>query len=171
MKTVPKVPPVPAVPRLCVFLLLVLGAVTNAQQLPDGPGAAIVTSRCVVCHESDIITSQRLSVGGWTNSINKMVRWGAQMTPQERDLVQAYLAAHFAPKAAVPAYPPMPQPVLATFRRACLACHDDDIVSVQRLSKAAWTREIEKMMRWGASINDAEKASLIDYLASNFGPR
>ena len=26
----------------------------------------MLTSRCVVCHESDIITSQKLSLAGWT---------------------------------------------------------------------------------------------------------
>lgn len=157
--------------RIAALLVIVAGQALLAQQLPEGPGAALVKSRCAVCHETDIITSQHLSVAGWTNSINKMVRWGAQMTPQERDLVQAYLAAHFAPKAAVPGYPPMPQPILTTFRRACLACHDDDIVAVQRQSKAGWTRTVDKMMRWGATLSDAEKEALIDYLAANFGPR
>ncbi len=54
----------------------------------------------MICHESDIITSQKLSLTGWTNSVNKMVRWGAQITPEERDVLQPYLAQHFAPRPA-----------------------------------------------------------------------
>ena len=61
---------------LWLLALLLLGSIANAQQLPDGPGAEVLKSRCVICHESDIITSQKLTLAGWTNSINKMVRWG-----------------------------------------------------------------------------------------------
>ena len=69
-----------------------------AQTLPAGPGADVLKSRCVSCHEADIITSQKLSLTGWTNSVDKMVRWGAQITPEERDVLQPYLAQHFAPR-------------------------------------------------------------------------
>jgi cytochrome c5 len=156
------------VKRLLAALIVIAGPSLIAQQLPDGPGAAIVKSRCVVCHESDIITSQHLSLAGWTNSINKMVRWGSQITADEREVVQPYLAAHFG---APVASHPMAEPVLATYRRGCVTCHDSRMVEQQHLSKAAWTREVEKMMRWGASISDAEKEPLIDYLAANFGPK
>ena len=168
MKTVPNVPLVPAVPRLCLFLLLGLGAVTHAEQLPDGQGAAIVKSRCVVCHESDIITSQHLSLAGWTNSINKMVRWGSQITPEEREVLQPYLAAHFGPKlAASHAADAGP----AIYQRACQVCHDAGIIEQQHLSKTGWTNSVNKMIRWGAAVPDADKDALIDYLASRFGSR
>jgi cytochrome c5 len=156
--------------KLLIAALIVIGGQSLiAQQLPDGPGAAIVKSRCVVCHESDIITSQRLSLAGWTNSINKMVRWGSQITPDERGVLQPYLAAHFGPKPA--ASHPMSEPILTTYRRSCVTCHDSDIVQQQHLSKAGWTNTVNKMIRWGASVTDAEKEPLIDYLAANFGPR
>lgn len=121
------------------------------------------------CHEADLITSQKLSLTGWTRSVDKMVRWGAQITPQERDTLQPYLAEHFGPRpvsshAATPA-------AEATYKKACLVCHDADIIEQQKLSKTGWTRSVEKMMRWGASVPDAEKEPLIDFLASKFGPR
>lgn len=147
-------------------LLLAAGTV-SAQQLPEGPGAAILKSRCVICHESDIITSQKLSVAGWTRSIDKMVRWGSSITPQERETLQPYLAEHFGPSPAV-SHATAGE---STYKRACLACHDADIVEGQRLGKAGWTREVEKMMRWGAAVGDADKEPLIDYLASRFPPR
>ena len=71
------------------LLLALLGSVSiSAQQLPPGPGADVLKSRCVICHEADIITSQKLSLTGWTNSINKMVRWGSQITAEEREVLQ-----------------------------------------------------------------------------------
>jgi hypothetical protein len=168
---VPTVPLVPWVPRVLFGWVLVLfaGQVANAQQLPPGPGAEVLKSRCVICHESDIITSQKLSLTGWTNSVNKMVRWGTQITPEEREVLQPYLAMHFGPK-----------PVAshsgnetggAAYKRTCLTCHDADIIEQQKLSRTGWTRSVEKMMRWGATVPDSDKEPLVSYLASRFGPK
>lgn len=156
--------------RGAILLSLLLAApVVSAQQLPDGQGAAILKSRCVVCHESDIITSQKLSVTGWTRSIDKMVRWGSQITPQERDTLQPYLAEHFGPQPAVSHAPAAPAE--ATYKRACLVCHDADIIEQQRMAKPGWTRSVDKMIRWGAAVSDADKDPLLDYLATRFPPR
>lgn len=161
----------------------------GAQQLPAGPGADVLKNRCVICHEADIITSQKLSLTGWTNSINKMVRWGSQITAEERDLLLPYLAMHFAPlRQGYGGQAPKPvashpntdagspagasaQVGAATYKRVCLACHDADIIEQQRLSKIGWTRSVEKMMRWGATLTDAEKEPLVDYLFSRFPPK
>ena len=153
-----------------VLIAIALAAsVASAQQLPAGPGADVLKSRCVICHEADIITSQKLSLTGWTNSINKMVRWGSQITAEEREVLQPYLAQHFAPR-------PMASHVsteagAATYKKVCLTCHDADMIEQQRLTPTGWTRSVEKMMRWGAAVSDAEKQPLIDHLASRFGPR
>ena len=151
------------------MVALLASASVSAQQLPAGPGADVLKARCVSCHETDIITSQRLSLTGWTNSVNKMVRWGASITPDERAVLQPYLAQHFAPKPA--ASHVSTDAGAATFKKVCLSCHDADIIEQQRLTPTGWTRSVEKMMRWGASVSDAEKQPLIDHLASRFGPR
>jgi cytochrome c5 len=170
---VPRVPKVPGVPKIwfCwVPVVLVLSSQgAGGQQLPAGPGSEVLKSRCVICHESDIITSQKLSLTGWTNSINKMVRWGSQITPEEREVLQPYLAAHFSPKPA--ASHSATDVGEATYKRACLVCHDAEIVEQQKLSKTGWTRSVEKMMRWGASVTEADKEPLVDYLASKYPPR
>ena len=149
---------------------LVLGAqALGAQALPAGAGADVLKQRCVSCHESDIITSQRLSLTGWTRSVDKMVRWGATITPAEREVLQPYLAAHFAPRPA-PSHATA-EAGAASYQRACLTCHDADIIEQQKLSRTGWTRSVEKMMRWGATISADEKEPLIEYLAARFGPR
>lgn len=53
----------------------------------------------------------------------------------------------------------------------CVTCHEADLIMAQRLSKQGWTREVEKMVRWGASVTDAEKEPLVEYLVSTYGPR
>lgn len=148
------------------LLAVVLGAQALAAQ---SPGADILKQRCVSCHESDIITSQKLSLTGWTNSVNKMVRWGAVITPAEREVLQPFLAANYGPRP-VAAHAPSDAGA-ASYKRACLTCHDADIIEQQKLSKVGWTRSVEKMMRWGATVSDAEKEPLVEYLSSRYGPK
>jgi sulfite oxidase len=54
---------------------------------------------------------------------------------------------------------------------ACTVCHESDMVDQQRLTRTGWQREVEKMMRWGARVRDAEKESLVDYLLSRTAKR
>jgi hypothetical protein len=150
---------------------MVLGSVVvTAQDLPAGPGRDAVVKRCVTCHEADLITQQRLSRAGWARSLDKMIRWGATVEPDERDAMLDYLAAHFAPM-------PVASHIVATaqheaiYKRACLTCHEDDLIESQRLSRAGWVRTVDKMIRWGANVPDAEKDGLIDYLAARYPVR
>jgi mono/diheme cytochrome c family protein len=52
----------------------------------------------------------------------------------------------------------------------CLECHEARIILQQRLSKAAWTKEVDKMTKWGALVDPADRDGLIDYLSTNFSP-
>ena len=53
---------------------------------------------------------------------------------------------------------------------SCLECHEARIILQQRLSKAAWTKEVDKMMKWGAVVDAGDRDALIDYLSANFSP-
>jgi hypothetical protein len=53
---------------------------------------------------------------------------------------------------------------------ACLECHEARIIVQQRLSKAVWTKEVDKMAKWGAVVDANDRDALIDYLSGNFGP-
>jgi mono/diheme cytochrome c family protein len=156
--------------RLLFVSLVLVVAPLDAQDLPPGQGRETVVARCVTCHEGDLITQQRLSRAGWGRELDKMIRWGAVVEPSEREPMLDYLSAHFAPK-------PVPAHIVATagtealYKRACLTCHEDDLIEQQRLTKIGWTREVDKMIRWGALVPDAEKDALVDYLAARYPPR
>ena len=64
--------------------------------------------------------------------------------------------------------PPGPMQEKAT--AACTSCHEARIIVQQRLSKAAWTKEVDKMTKWGAEVDPKDRDSLIDYLSTNFSP-
>jgi len=61
----------------------------------DDPGASILQSRCVACHDFRLIEQQRLDVDGWRRELDKMSGWGAGVTPEERDPLAAYLARRY----------------------------------------------------------------------------
>ena len=63
--------------------------------------------------------------------------------------------------------PPGPMHEKAT--DACTECHESRIIVQQRLSKAAWTKEVDKMIKWGANVDAHDRDPLIDYLSANFG--
>src|SRR5947209_2290417 len=69
-------------------------------------------------------------------------------------------------------FPALPEGAGSEIVRArCLVCHEADLIRQQRLTSAGWQRELDKMIRWGASMTDAERTPAVDYLAANFGPR
>ena len=63
-----------------------------------------------------------------------------------------------------------PGPMQAKATTACMECHEARIILQQRLSKAAWAKEVDKMTKWGAVVDPVDRDALIDYLSANFGP-
>jgi len=61
-------------------------------------------------------------------------------------------------------------PMQAKATTACTECHEARIILQQRLSKAAWTKEVDKMTKWGAVVEATDRDALIDYLSTNFSP-
>ncbi len=57
------------------------------------------------------------------------------------------------------------------YKEACHACHGEDIIEGQKLTRAQWERELDKMTRWGAPLKTEQRESILEYLTRNFGPR
>lgn len=51
--------------------------------------------------------------------------------------------------------------------RSCIPCHGLKIVHSQRLTAAAWNKELDKMAGWGAVIG--KRQALLDYLVAEYG--
>jgi hypothetical protein len=71
---------------------------TQFKQLPPGPGKAEVEAACYQCHAADLLAQQRLTEKQWTASVEKMMRWGANVPPSQKDIIVAYLTRHYGPK-------------------------------------------------------------------------
>jgi len=52
----------------------------------------------------------------------------------------------------------------------CTECHDANIIIQQRLDKRLWTKEVDKMTKWGALVDPADRDGFIEYLSTHFGP-
>jgi hypothetical protein len=61
-------------------------------------------------------------------------------------------------------------PTQSKARAACTTCHDAHIIVQQRLSKAAWGKEVDKMIKWGAIVNPSDRDALVEYFSQNFTP-
>lgn len=137
--------------------------------LPAGAGVEVAKAKCIGCHESDLIVSQRLAQGGWDREIAKMERWGAKLSAEERTTLLGYLAREFGLRPAASHDATAVAAGEAVYSQACRTCHMDDLAEQQRLTAAAWGREVDKMVRWGAKVSAEEKPNLVAYLTSRWG--
>jgi hypothetical protein len=54
------------------------------------------------------------------------------------------------------------------FQVSCMGCHDDKPMRGLRRDRPAWTREVEKMINWGAHVPSNRKDDLIEYLITHW---
>jgi hypothetical protein len=83
------------VPSTLLLVCCVWAQSAQIPQLPLGPMQAKATTACAECHETRIILQQRLSRAAWTREVDKMVKWGAVVDPQDRDAFIDYFSANF----------------------------------------------------------------------------
>ena len=83
------------------FAIIALAIATSAfgqdVVLPDGRAKAIVQAACSECHGLDQVVSNPMSSEKWRATVNKMVKKGASVSPDQIDMVVEYLSVYFAP--------------------------------------------------------------------------
>jgi ubiquinol-cytochrome c reductase cytochrome c subunit len=72
------------------------GAPPAAQEaeIPRTPGWELVM-RCVMCHSVEIAVQQRLGPQGWSDTLDRMIKYGAPIPPEDKQRLMAYLLRHF----------------------------------------------------------------------------
>lgn len=71
---------------------------TKLRALPNGKGKEVAESGCLPCHSADLIVQQRLTEKQWIATVDKMVRWGAIVSDEEKPELIRYLTSHFGPE-------------------------------------------------------------------------
>jgi len=121
---------------------------------PPGPGSYVLMARA-----TDAAGATQPLVADWNPS---GYLWN--VVHQVRVQAGAESPAPPPPQSAIPPFP-------AKVKEACIGCHEADIVAGQRITRAQWDREINKMTGWGATVKPANRDEILDFLTQHFGPR
>ena len=62
---------------------------------PPGPGLELMQRSCVGCHDIYMITSKRKTPDEWATLLDVMANRGAEVTPDEMQIIAEYLSQHF----------------------------------------------------------------------------
>ena len=62
---------------------------------PPGPGLDLIKGSCVSCHDIYMITSKRKTPDEWAALVGLMADRGAEVTPEEMDVIAEYLARNY----------------------------------------------------------------------------
>ena len=65
--------------------------------LPGGPGKALVTERCLLCHGAALIVQQRKDAAAWGRTVTQMRAWGTPIQDEDQAALVVYLSEHFGP--------------------------------------------------------------------------
>jgi hypothetical protein len=135
---------------------------------PRDSVAELMLSCTASCHGPSLISQQRLTRDAWAREVDKMIGWGARVSPADKTALVNYLALTFNALRSRPntarAIPDIEGK--DTFQVSCMGCHDQQPVSSLKRDAAGWGLEVEKMIRWGAYVPSARKAELIKFLTT-----
>ncbi|MGP0073364.1 MAG: sulfite oxidase [Bryobacteraceae bacterium] len=73
-----------------------------------------------------------------------------------------------APAAPAPAPSPEETQPPESYKTACFVCHDDYMMQQQRLTRAQWDRELNKMTGWGAPLKPQDRDAVLNYLSNQY---
>jgi hypothetical protein len=62
--------------------------------IPRTPGWELVM-RCVICHSVEIAVQQRLGPQGWSETLDRMIKYGAPIPPEDKAKLMTYLLQHY----------------------------------------------------------------------------
>jgi mono/diheme cytochrome c family protein len=72
-------------------------AAQPANPLPPGEHMALVLGACIMCHSPEMVAQQRLDRPTWQAIVDRMITYGAPITPETRPLILEYLATRLGP--------------------------------------------------------------------------
>jgi len=84
---------------LCILLAACGASSKNTPTpFPSGgnlDGQTLMQQRCSVCHSLDRVTSAHKTADEWKTTVDRMIRHGAHLSPQEEQTLVEYLAQNY----------------------------------------------------------------------------
>ena len=84
---------------LSIVASLPLWAQPAPGEPPPGPGLELIQRSCVNCHDISIITMKRKTPDAWAEVLGLMADRGAEVTPEEMQIIEEYLTRNFSDSA------------------------------------------------------------------------
>jgi len=90
--------------RLAVAALALLAGTVVAPRLRHAGGQEVpiprtegweLVMRCVMCHSVEIAVQQRFGPQGWSDTLDRMIKYGAPIPPDDKRTLMAYLLRHY----------------------------------------------------------------------------
>jgi len=155
------------------------GAVANAPVPAGAAGAGdaeamgLISGLCSSCHGADLITSKKVDRLEWQGIVDRMKGYGAALDDRQTTVLMDYLAKTYgtgaAPAAAANAAPPAADAGKQILEGYCAGCHDLDLVSSRKGTRAEWQEIVDRMNGRGAGLAEADVPTLVDYLTRTYG--
>ena len=85
-----------------VLIVIAVGCSLTSPQEPTvtpiptvQPGKAVVSSKCIACHDLSRVTNYKSDSEGWTKTVDYMILMGAILTEEQREQTIDYLVLTF----------------------------------------------------------------------------
>ncbi len=127
-------------------------------------GATLVETRCSTCHTTDRIFAADKDAAGWASTVDRMIDYGAQLTPDERQTVIDYLSGAAMEGAGDSMGAALDGATLVETR--CSLCHGTDQIYAADMDEEGWTNTVDRMIDYGAQLTETERQTVIDYLVA-----
>jgi cytochrome c5 len=137
----------------------------------DTEAKALVSGVCSSCHGADLITSKKADKAEWSGIVDRMKTYGATLTTAQTTNLVDYLARTYGTGAAAPATAANNDPGKAILENFCGSCHDLDLVTGRKGTKAEWQDIVDRMNGRGAGVPDKDVAPLVEYLFKTYGSK
>ena len=137
--------------------------------LPPGEGKVILDRACGACHRAAAVGSYHYATRAqYAEVVSRMIAMGAQVSEQEAPVLTDYLFDNLGAKPA----PELDTAARAILERACTLCHSlNGIENYSYDSEDPYRELISTMVSYGATLSEAEKTTLIQYLFTTYGKR
>jgi cytochrome c5 len=137
--------------------------------LPPGEGKVILDRACGACHRAAAVGSYHYATRAqYAEVVSRMIAKGAQISEQEAPVLTDYLFDNLGAKPA----PELDAAARAILERACTGCHSlNGIENYSYDSEDPYRELVSTMVSYGATLSEAEKTTLIQYLFTTYGKR
>jgi mono/diheme cytochrome c family protein len=152
--------------------------------LPEGEGKQLVAFACSQCHGLQETLILRDGQKGWEDTVNRMVLYGAQLSPSEAELATRYLVTELGPRTSPAPSGDTPQSTSETgssvkitlasgpgkdlVAERCSRCHGLEKALGATRTKADWESVTRDMVKRGMPATPDEVQLILAYLRANY---